>query len=192
VAANYQAYEVELGRLKQALVKQANYILALEEQLKQSDQIARQQQNKLDSQLASYLRLKQQSETLQKDIAALTQQTNVLQEENASLNKTIKDLTKTNHEKHLKIQEQSAHYNKTLTFVNAIKGTVEPLLEQFPEMEAQANKLFASEYKKSVEFRILVDDIKTAPHEDQDFKLLLPQTHSHILRLLEKSAINSR
>ena len=50
--------------------------------------------------------------------------------------------------------------------------------------------LFAGKYKQSVDFRILVDDIKTAPHEDSDFALLLPQTHEFILAMLKVECRN--
>ncbi len=188
--ANYQALEVERDQLKQELAKQANYILLLEEQLAQHDQVALQQQAKFDTQLAAYQLLKQENEILQKDIAALTQQTNLVQGKNASLDETIKDLAKTNHEKHSKIQEQSAHYNRTLTFLNAILGAVKSTLEINPAIENSFRKLFIDEYKKSVDFRILVDDIKAAPHKDSDFALLLPQTNEFIRTMLENECHN--
>ena len=78
-----------------------------------------------------------------------------------------------------------AHHNKTLVFVNAIRGAIESLLKQNPALEDRLSNLFADEYKKSIDFRILVDDIKTAPHEDKDFALLLPQAHKFILAMLE-------
>lgn len=192
VIANYQAFEIERDQLKQALVKQATQILALEEQLALRDQTAHQQQAKCDDHLAAYWQLKQQSEILQEDLTEVTQQAKVLQEKNAAFNETIKDLMKTGDKKHLKIQEQSAHYTKTLVFINAIKATVESLIEQHPTIADQVNSLFAGEYRKAVEFRMLTDEIKVAPHEDSDFKLLLPQTHGLIQKLLEKSSINSR
>jgi hypothetical protein len=40
-------------------------------------------------------------------------------------------------------------------------------------------------YKKSVDFRISVDDIETAPHEDKNFALLLPQTNEFIHAMLK-------
>lgn len=190
VTQNYRAYETERDELRQLAAYQAAQIQELEEQLAQRDQMVPQQQAKFDTELAAYQRLKQQGEILQKDIAALTQQTNLLQGKNASLEEAIKDLAKTNHERHSKIQEQSAHYNGTLTFLNAILGAVKSTLKLNPAIEDSFRKLFSDEYKKSVEFRIQVDDIKSAPHKDSDFALLLPQTHEFILTMLENECRN--
>ncbi len=74
--------------------------------------------------------------------------------------------------------------------MNSILGAVKSTLELNPEVEDSFSKLFAGEYKKSVDFRILVDDIKTAPHEDSDFALLLPQTHEFILAMLKVESRN--
>jgi chromosome segregation ATPase len=189
-AANYQAYGVELDLLRQALVKQATNILALEEQLGLRDQAARQQQAIFDSQLESYQRLKQQSEILQKDLTTLTQQAHALQQEKADLAEAVKQLEHASDAIRIQVQAKSEQYNKTLVFINAIKATVESLIEQHPTIADQVNSLFAGEYKKAVEFRMLTDEIKVAPHEDSDFKLLLPQTHNLILRLLKKSSNN--
>ncbi len=192
VTANYQAFEIERDQLKQALVKQATHILALEEQLALRDQTARQQQAEFDSQFESYQRLKQQSEILQKDLTTLTQQAHALQQEKADLAEAVKQLEHASDAIRIQVQAKSEQYNKTLVFINAIKATVESLIEQHPTIADQVTSLFAGEYKKAVEFRMLTDEIKVAPHEDSDFKLLLPQTHSFILQLLEKSSINSR
>lgn len=181
VTANYQAFEIERDQLKQALVRQATHILALEEQLA-----------KFDTQLESYLRLKQQSEIFQKDLTTLTQQAQTLQQEKAELTGAVKQLEHASDAIRIQAQAKSEQYNKTLVFINAIKATVESLIEQHPTIADQVNSLFAGEYKKAVEFRMLIDEIKVATHEDSDFKLLLPQTHSFILQLLEKSSINSR
>jgi chromosome segregation ATPase len=190
VTANYQAFEIERDQLKQALVKQATHILALEEQLALCDQTARQQHAKFDNQLESYLRLKQQSEIFQKDLATLTQQAQTLQQEKAELAEAVKQLEQASDAIRIQVQAKSEQYNKTLVFINAIKATVESLIEQHPKIADQVNSLFAGEYKKAVEFRMLIDEIKVAPHEDSDFKLLLPQTHNLILRLLKKSSNN--
>lgn len=181
----YQAYESECEKLKQLAFNQAARIQALEEQLVQREQAALQNQAKIENLVTTHERLKQQNAAVQNEASALTQQIQSVLRENAQLNEAVENLTLSKNTNQLKFQEQLAHYNKTLTFVNTIRATVESLLEQNPALQNLFSKLFSDEYKKSIEFRILVDEIKAAPHEDSDFALLLPQTHEFILAMLK-------
>lgn len=185
VAERYQAYESERDKLKQLALNQAAQICALEEQLAQRDQSTLHYRTKIDNLLATHQRLTQESAALQEQCATLTLRIQSLLQERAELDEKVGNLTLATDTNLLKYQEQAAHYNKTLTFVNSILGAVKATLELNPELEDSFSKLFADEYKKSVEFRILVDDIKTAPHEDSDFALLLPQTQEFILAMLK-------
>lgn len=185
VAERYQAYESERDKLKQLALNQAAQICALEEQLAQRDQSTLHYRTKIDNLLATHQRLTQESAALQEQCATLTLRIQSLLQERAELDEKVGNLTLATDTNRLKYQEQAAHYNKTLTFVNSILGAVKATLELNPELEDSFSKLFADEYKKSVEFRILVDDIKTAPHEDSDFALLLPQTQEFILAMLK-------
>lgn len=172
-------------------MNQAAQILTLEEKLAQRDQAVRQQHAKSESQLEAYRQLTLESEILQKDCSNLKQRVQTLQHEKAVLNETIENLTQAKDSIRLKAQTQLDHYTKTLVFVNAIIGTVKLVIEKKPAIEHQISELFADEYKKAVDFRSLTDDIKHPPHEDSDFKFLLPQTHDLILRLLKKSSTSS-
>ncbi len=185
VAERYQAYESERDKLKQLALNQAAQICALEEQLAQRDQSTLHYRTKIDNLLATHQRLTQESAALQEQCATLTLRIQSLLQERAELDEKVGNLTLATDTNLLKYEEQAAHYNKTLTFVNSILGAVKATLELNPELEDSFSKLFADEYKKSVEFRILVDDIKTAPHEDSDFALLLPQTQEFILAMLK-------
>lgn len=191
VAENYQAYAVERDQLRQSLVNQAAQIRTLEEKLALRGQAVLQQHAKIENQLEAYRQLTLESEILQEGCNKLKQRVQTLQHEKAMLNETIENLTHANDVAQLKTQAQLDHYNKTLVFVNAIKGTVEFLIEKNPEIEHQISELFAGEYKKAVDFKTLTDEIRSPPHEDSGFKLLLPQTHNLMLRLLKKSSTNS-
>lgn len=140
---------------------------------------------KIDNLLATHKRLTQESTALQEQCSTLTLRIQSLHQERVELDETVENLTLAKDANRLKYQEQLAHYNKTLTFVNSILGSVKSTLESNPELENSFSKLFAGEYKQSVDFRISVDDIETAPHEDSDFALLLPQTHEFILAMLK-------
>lgn len=181
----YQAYESERDQLRKIAVNQAARIQALEEQLVQREHAALQNQAKIDNLVTTHERLKQQNAAVQNEASALTQQIQSLLRENAQLNEAVENLTLSKNTNELKFQEQLAHYNKTLTVVNAIRVAVESFLEQNPALQNLFSKLFSDEYKKSVEFRILVDEIKAAPHEDSAFALLLPQTKEFILAMLK-------
>lgn len=185
VAERYQAYESERDKLKQLALNQAAQIRALEEQLAQRDQSALHSRAKIDNLLATHQRLTQESAALQEQCSTLTLRIQSLHQERAELDETVENLTLAKDANRLKYQEQLAHYNKTLTFVNSILGAVKSTLESNPELENSFSKLFAGEYKQSVDFRISVDDIETAPHEDKNFALLLPQTHEFIHAMLK-------
>ncbi|UUA73403.1 hypothetical protein [Cellvibrio sp. QJXJ] len=185
VARNYQAYEAERVQLRQLAGNQTAQIQALQEHLVKHEQVAHQHQQKIDNLVATHQRLTQESANLQEQCSKLTLRIQSLLQERAELDEKVENLTLATDTNRLKYQEQAAHYNKTLTFVNSILGAVKATLELNPELEDSFSKLFADEYKKSVEFRILVDDIKTAPHEDSDFALLLPQTQEFILAMLK-------
>lgn len=185
VARNYQAYETERDQLLQLTVKQTAQIRALEEQLVQHERSALHYRTKIDNLVATHQHLAQQHAALQKDTSAFTQRINSLLVEKAELSEQIDNLTHTKDVNRLKIQEQLEHYNKALTFINAILAAVKSTLGLDPALEDCFSKLFTDEYKKSVDFRILTDDIKTAPHEDRNFALLLPQTHEFILAMLK-------
>jgi DNA repair exonuclease SbcCD ATPase subunit len=185
VARNYQAYEAERDQLRQLADNQATHIQALEDRLVQHEQSALHYQTKIDNLFANHQRLTQESAALQEQCSTLTLRIQSLLQERSDLDETVENLTLAKDANRLKYQEQLAHYNKTLTFVNSILGSVKSTLELNPELEDSFSKLFAGEYKQSVDFRILVDDIKTAPHEDSDFVLLLPQTHEFILAMLK-------
>jgi hypothetical protein len=189
-ARNYQAYETERDQLRLLAVNQAAQIRALEEQLVQRDQSALHSRTKIDNLLATHQRLTQESAALQEQCSTLTLRIQSLLQERSDLDETVECLTLAKDANRLKYQEQLAHYNKTLTFVNSILGAVKSTLKLNPELEGSFSKLFADEYKKSVNFRILVDDLKTAPHEDSDFALLLPQTHEFILAMLKVECRN--
>lgn len=185
VVESYQAYEAECDKLKQLALNQAAQIRALEDKLVQREQATPKHQAKIDNLVTTHERLKQQNAAAQREASALTQQIQSLLRENAQLNEAVENLTLSKNTNQMKFQEQLAHYNKTLTFVNAIRVAVESLLEQNPALQNLFSKLFSDKYKKSIEFRILVDEIKAAPHEDSDFALLLPQTHEFILTMLK-------
>lgn len=190
VAERYQAHEAECDKLKQLALNQAAQIRALEEQLVQREQSALQYQTKIDNLLAAHQQLTQENVVIRNEASALTQRIRSSLLEKAELNETVENLTLAKDANRLKLQEQLAHYNKTLTFVNAIREAVDFLLEQKPALQNLFSKLFADEYKKSIEFRIMVDEIKAAPHEDSDFALLLPQTHKFILAMLKNELHN--
>ena len=185
VARNYLAYEAERDQLRQLAVNQATLIRELEGRLVQREHAAHQQQIKIDDLNTAHKHLAQENATLQQEASTFAQRINSLLLEKAELSGIVENLTLAKDANRLKFQEQLAHYNKTLTFVNAIQGTVASLLEQHPASENLFSKLFVDEYKKSVDFRILVDDIKAAPNEDKDFALLLPHAHKFILTMLE-------
>ncbi|MCD8560230.1 MAG: hypothetical protein LRY75_15750 [Shewanella xiamenensis] len=190
VARNYQAYEAESDQLRQLADSQATHIQALKDRLVQHEQSALHYRTKIDNLLATHQRLTQEGATLQEKCSRLTQRIQSLHQERVELDETVESLTRAKDANRLKYQEQLAHFNKTLTFVNSILGSVKSTLELNPELEGSFSKLFADEYKKSVNFRILVDDLKTAPHEDSDFALLLPQTHEFILAMLKVECRN--
>lgn len=185
VAERYQAFESERDKLKLLALNQVAQIRALEEQLAQRDQSALHSRTKIDNLLAIHQRLTQEGATLQEQCSTLTQRIQSLLQERSDLDETVENLTRAKSANRLKYQEQLALYNKTLTFVNSILESVKSTLELNPELEGSFSKLFADEYKKSVDFRILVDDIETAPHEDKNFALMLPQTHEFIHAMLK-------
>lgn len=185
VARNYQTYETERDQLRQLAVNQTAQIRALEEQLVQRERSALHYRTKIDNLVATHQRLAQEHATLQKEASAFTQRINSLLVEKAEVHELIENLTLAKNVNHLKLQEQLEHYNKALTFINAILGAVKSTLGLNPALEHSFSKLFADEYRKSVDFRVLTDDIKTAPHEDRNFALLLPQTHEFILAMLK-------
>lgn len=184
VARNYQTYETERNQLRQLAVNQTAQIRALEEELVQRERSALHYRTKIDNSVATCQRLAQKHATFQKEASAFTQRINSLLVEKAELHELVENLTHTTDVNRLKLQEQLEHYNKALTFINAILGAVKSTLGLNPTLEYSFSKLFADEYKKSVNFRIQVDDIKAAPHEDSDFALLLPQTHEFIHAML--------
>lgn len=185
VARNYLAYEAERDQFRQLAVNQATLIRELEGRLVQREHAAHQQQIKIDDLNTAHKHLAQENATLQQEASTFAQRINSLLLEKAELSEIVENLTLAKDANRLKFQEQLAHHNKTLTFVNAILGAVKSTLELNPALEDSFSKLFAAEYKKSVDFRILVDDIKAAPHQDSDFALLLPQTHKFILAMLQ-------
>ena len=185
VARNYQTYETERDQLRQLAVNQTAQIRALEEQLVQHERSALHYRTKIDNLVATHQRLAQEHATLQKNASAFTQRINSLLVEKAELSELVENLTHTKDVNRLKLQEQLAHYNKALTFINAILAAVKSTLGLEPALEDCFSKLFTDEYKKSVDFRMLTNDIKIAPHEDKDFALLLPQTQEFILAMLK-------
>lgn len=185
VARNYLAYEAERDQLRQLADNQATHIQALKDQLVQHEQSARHYRTKIDNLVATHQRLTQESAALQEQCSTLTLGIQSLLQERSDLDETVENLTLAKDANRLKYHEQLAHYNKTLTFVNSILGAVKSTLESNPELENSFSKLFAGEYKQSVDFRISVDDIETAPHEDKNFALLLPQTHEFIHAMLK-------
>ncbi len=187
---NHQAYETEHVQLRQLVINQAAQIQVLEEQLVQREQFALHHRTKIDSLAATHQRLTQENATFQEEASTFVQRINSLLLDKAELNETVESLTLSKNTNLLKFQEQWAHYNKTLTFVNAILGAVKTTLELNPVFEENFSKLFTDEYKKSVDFRMQVDDIKAAPHEDSDFALLLPQTYEFINEMLKNERSN--
>ncbi|WP_049629458.1 hypothetical protein [Cellvibrio sp. pealriver] len=185
VARNCKTYETERDQLRQLAVNQTARIRALEEQLVQGERSTLHYRAKIDNLVATHQRLTQENATLQRDASAFSQRINSLLVEKAELSEQIENLTHTKDVNRLKLQEQLEHYNKALTFINAILGAVKSTLGLNPALEHSFSKLFADEYKKSVDFRVLTDDIKIAPHEDNHFALLLPQTQEFILAMLK-------
>lgn len=186
----YQAYESEGDQLRKIAVNQAARIQTLEESLAQRENAARQHQANLDNLLAANQRLKQENEAIQKETSILAPRVNSLLLEKAELSEIVEHITLAKHANRLKAQEQLAHYNKTLTALNAILGAVKCTLGLNPAIRDSFSKLFADEYKKSINFRIRVDEIKAPPHEDSDFALLLPQTHEFIMAMLKNEHCN--
>lgn len=190
VARNYLAYEAERDQLRQLADNQATHIQALKDRLVQHEQSALHYRTQIDNLLATHQRLTQEGATLQEQCSRLTQRIQSLQQERVELDETVENLTLTKDANRLKYQEQLAHFNKTLTFVNSILGSIKSTLKLNPELKDSFRKLFADEYKKSVDFRILVDDIETAPHDDKSFALLMPQTNEFIHAMLKNEPGN--
>lgn len=184
VAERYRAYESERDQLKKIAVNQAARIQTLEEQLVKRERSATQHQTKIDNLLAAHKRLTEENTAIQEEASTLAQRIQSLLLEKSEFSEVVENITAKDTNR-LKFQEQLAHYNKTLTFLNAILGAVKSTLELNPALERSFSKLFADEYKKSINFRIRVDEIKAPPHEDSDFALLLPQTYEFILVMLK-------
>ena len=187
VAAQYQVYESERDQLKQTLIEQAMRIRELEERLVQRNQLVTQLQAKNDVLREANHQLAEENAVLREDNDALKNLVQTLKQANESLQENIEDLSKSNREKALKYRDQLNQYNKTVVFINAIRGVVESVIEQDPVMGDQIKNLFAGEYRKAVDFKISVDEITSAPHEDKEFALMLPQTHQFIMDMLNLS-----
>ena len=145
VAERYQAYESERNKLKQLALNQVAQIRALEEQLVQRDQSALHSRTKIDNLLATHQRLTQESAARQEQCSTLTLRIQSLLQERSDLDETVGNLTLAKDANRLKYQEQLAHYNKTLTFVNAALGAIRSTLELNPELKDSFSKLFADE-----------------------------------------------
>lgn len=184
VGAQFQELEEDRNRLRLAVIEQAKRIRELEEKLVQRDQVVGQLHAQNEAFREANQELAEENAALQEDNAALKQLVQTLRQANENLQENIEDLAKSNREKSVKLRDQINQYNKTVVFINAIKGVVESVIAQDPAMENQIKSVFAGEYKKAVDFKMSVDEITGAPHEDRDFALMLPQTHKFIVDML--------
>lgn len=115
--------------------------------------------------------------TLRKLVDALKGANNRLQDQVNSMDEMLKEKTK-------QYSDQLWQYNRSLVFMNAVRGVIEDLTSDQSSQAEHVRKMFAEKYAQQVNQSLNNGAIKAAPDSDNEFAKALPRTRKFIVDML--------
>jgi len=164
----------EKEHIKAALQKQQGLIQLLNVKIS----VLEQENVKLRGESA---KLRSTDSTLRELVDALKGANQRLQDQVMSMDEKLQERTK-------QYAAQMWQYNRSLVFMNAVRGVLEDLTSEKSPQADHVRELFAEKYAKEVSYSLNKGAIKKAPDTDSEFAKALPRTHEFIVRLLGDSS----
>jgi len=126
-------------------------------------------------------KLRSTDSTLRELVDALKGANQRLQDQVMSIDEKLQERTK-------QYADQLWQYNRSVVFMNAVRGVLEDLTSEKTPQADHVRELFAEKYAKEVSYCLKKGGIKKAPETDSEFAKALPRTHEFIVRLLGDSS----
>lgn len=164
----------EKEQIKAALQKQQGLIQLLNVKIS----VLEQENVKLRGESA---KLRSTDSTLRELVDALKGANQRLQDQVMSMDEKLQERTK-------QYADQLWQYNRSVVFMNAVRGVLEDLTSEKSPQADHVRELFTEKYAKEVSHCLKTGAIKEAPETDSEFAKALPRTHEFIVRLLGDSS----
>ena len=167
----------EKGRLKAEVEQQSALILKLEEKVQELSE-----ENKaLRDELAKPGR------TPSTDLAELV---SALKQANGRLQRQVGQLEEQFESRSKEYADQIWQYNRSLVFMNAVRGVLEDITSDNTPEAGRIRSLFIDKYKHQVATNLEQGTVKVAPENDEAFKKALPRTRQFIMTMLSSVGHN--
>ena len=176
-AAHMSQHELEKQLLQQELERQRILIEQLDSRLLLSEQ------NKLE--------LRGQNQQLNKAANEMRQLVDALKSANGRLQSQVSDLDRRYTDRSTQLRDQLFQYNRTVVFMNAVRGVLEDLSSERSPNAEHVKRLFAEKYANQVSKSLREGAIVVAPEADAEFAKALPRTREFILSMLQSVGTSS-
>lgn len=117
--------------------------------------------------------------------ADLTQLVSALKEANGRLQQQVADSEQQFQERSKQYSELMWQYNRSLVFMNAVRGVLEDITSDKSPQADQIRAMFVDKYKQQVTTNLKEGFIKVEPEKDEAFAKALPRTRKFIMSMLD-------
>lgn len=116
--------------------------------------------------------------------ADLTELVTALKQANARLQNQVTQMDKDFQVRNKEYADQVWQYNRSLVFMNAVRGVLEDITSDKSPQADQVRALFVDKYKQQLASSLEKGLIKEAPEKDAEFEKALPRTRKFIMNML--------
>lgn len=146
-----------------------------------------QQRELIDRLEAKVAELERENAKLRKSDSDLRELIKALKGANQRLQEQVADLDVKYQEKSRRLTEQLWQYNRSLVFMNSVRGVLEELTSDRSPNADHVRQLFTEKYAHQVSQGLKEGAIKAAPEVDDEFAKALPKTRKFIVDMLSSA-----
>lgn len=159
--------------------------LVLQEELERQRLLIEQLDAKLRQSEQQNADLRGQNQQLKQHNDELRQLVDALKGANGRLQSQVGALDQKYTERSAQLRDQLWQYNRTVVFMNAVRGVLEDLSSDRSPNSDHVRQLFAEKYARQVSKSLQEGAIVMAPESDAEFAKALPRTREFILSMLQ-------
>lgn len=138
---------------------------------------------------AKVTELEQKSQAVETPAAKLYRLIDTLKQANAQLQTKVSNLEHELHTTSKAYADQLWQHNKSMVFMNSVRGVLEDLTHEDSIQANHVRELFAKKYVDQVNASLEKGLIRLAPDQDDEFAKSLPRTRQFIIDLLSNNSI---
>lgn len=114
----------------------------------------------------------------------LSELVTALKQANSRLQEQVTQMDKQFQIRNKEYADQVWQYNRSLVFMNAVRGVLEDITSDKSPQADHVRALFVDKYKQQLASSLEAGLVKGAPEKDEEFKKALPRTRQFIMNML--------